>query len=181
MRLKELCASLLNERAGHVDEVNVFDFDDTLVRTKSFIYVTNVDGSTLKLTPGEYAKYVGRKGDSFDFSEFERVNEPMPINHMLLKLRFAIRNLGAENVFILTARGVAEPIRRFLESVGVEGIRIVALGSSDPQAKAEVIRREVTSRSVSTVKFYDDSAKNVAAVKRLRYELPGVQVLSFKV
>jgi hypothetical protein len=165
-----------------VDEVNVFDFDDTLVKTKSHIYVTNKkDGTAVKLTPGQYAVYSAKSGDQFDFSDFEDVIEPEPIHHMLMKLKYSVRKLGEENVFILTARGSSGPIRRFLDAEGVGGIRIIALGSGDPQAKAEVIRKEIESRGVKIIKFYDDSPKNVAAVKNLRNELPGVQVLSFKV
>ena len=37
-------------------KLRVFDFDDTLVKTTSFIYVTN-KGKTRKLTPGQYALY----------------------------------------------------------------------------------------------------------------------------
>ena len=35
-------------------KLRVFDFDDTLVKTTSFIYITN-NGKKLKLTPGQYA------------------------------------------------------------------------------------------------------------------------------
>jgi hypothetical protein len=103
---------------------------------------------------------------------------------MLLKLKYAIRNLGIDNVFILTARGVSGPISRFLEEFGVEGIRIVALGSSDPFMKADVIKDQILTRGVKLVKFFDDSAKNVSAVKSLRLdpEIPkDVQIISVKV
>jgi phosphoglycolate phosphatase-like HAD superfamily hydrolase len=36
-------------------KLRVFDFDDTLVKTTSFIYVTHADGKKQKLTPGQYA------------------------------------------------------------------------------------------------------------------------------
>jgi hypothetical protein len=45
---------------NEVDEskkLRVFDFDDTLVKTNSFIYVKHGDGKESKLTPGEYAIY----------------------------------------------------------------------------------------------------------------------------
>ena len=38
-------------------KLRVFDFDDTLVKTTSFIYVTN-NGKTRKLTPGQYVQYI---------------------------------------------------------------------------------------------------------------------------
>ena len=54
-------------------KLRVFDFDDTLVKTTSFIYVTN-KGKTRKLTPGQYAVYKEKPGDEFDFKDFERNN-----------------------------------------------------------------------------------------------------------
>lgn len=167
-----------------VAEVNVFDFDDTLVKTKSHIYLTTARGEQVALTPGEYAVYEPKPGDTFDYSDFERVSDPSPITHMLLKLRYAIRTLGIQNVFILTARGAAEPIRMFLEEMGISGIDVVALGNSDPYAKAEIIKDEILSRGVKLVKFYDDSYKNIAAVKALRHDedIPDdVQIISVKV
>jgi hypothetical protein len=167
-----------------VAEVNVFDFDDTLVKTKSHIYLTTVQGESIVLTPTEYAVYDSQPGDKFDYSDFEHVKSPSPIMHMLLKLRYAIRNLGSQNVFILTARGAADPIRMFLEEMGVSGVDIVALGTSDPQAKADVIRDEILTRGIKLVKFYDDSFKNIAAVKDLRNdpELPDdVQIIAVRV
>lgn len=164
--LRELCSSLLE--AAIPAEVNVFDFDDTLVHTTSHIYLTTRDGKNVKMTPAEYAVYDPQPGDEFDFSDFQQVVSPQPISHMILKLKYAMRNLGPDNVFILTARGAAEPIQRFLEGLGISGIRIVALGDSNPQRKADVIRDEILERNVQLVKFYDDSAKNIAAVRALR-------------
>ena len=164
--LKSLYGTLFE--AAAVAEINVFDFDDTLVRTKSFIYLTTQEGKLISLTPGEYAVYEARPGDSFDFSDFHDVKNPTPISHMLLKLQYSIRNLGPNNVFILTARGHAEPIKRFLSDMGIDDIDVVALGSSDPMDKANVIKDEILNRRVKLVKFFDDSAKNVSAVKALK-------------
>lgn len=178
-----LSLKVLLEGPG-VGEINVFDFDDTLVKTKSHIYLTTEKGEQIALTPAEYAIYEQKPGDTFDYSDFEQVKSPSPIVHMLLKLKYAIRNLGSENVFILTARGVADPIRMFLEEMGVSGIDIVALGNSDPYAKVDVIRDEILTRDVKIVKFFDDSFKNIAAVKDLRNDpsIPrDVQIIAVKI
>ena len=37
-------------------KLRVFDFDDTLVKTNSFVYVSN-SGKIQKLNPGQYAVY----------------------------------------------------------------------------------------------------------------------------
>ena len=43
-----IARSLFNESK----KLRVFDFDDTLVFTNSFIYVKSIDGREKKLTPG---------------------------------------------------------------------------------------------------------------------------------
>jgi predicted alpha-1,6-mannanase (GH76 family) len=68
----------------------------------------------------------------------------------------------------------------------VPKIRIYAIGDSDPQGKADVIRKEVLSRrgrgrQVGVVRFYDDSAKNVAAVADLQRELRPTKVIAVKI
>ena len=60
-------------------KLRIFDFDDTLVKTTSFVYVTHSDGKESKLTPGEYAVYQPKKDDKFDFTDFSNVNEPKEI------------------------------------------------------------------------------------------------------
>ena len=51
-------------------------------------------------------------------------------------------------------------------------------------AKADVIRSEILTRGVKLIKFFDDSLKNVAAVKALNRDptIPDdVQIMSIKV
>ena len=51
-------------------KLRVFDFDDTLVKSNSKVFVIN-KGKKKTLTPGEFAIYKQKPGDEFDFSEFE--------------------------------------------------------------------------------------------------------------
>ena len=181
-KLRDLYRTLLETAAP--SEVNIFDFDDTLVHTTSSIYLTTKEGKSLKLTSAEYAVYRPAEGDSIDYSDFELVDGAQPIAHMILKLQYAIRNLGLNNVFILTARSSSKPISRFLDGLGVSGIRVVALGSSNPQHKVDVIRDEIIKRGVQIVRFYDDSAKNVAAVLAMRQDptIPrSVQIIATRI
>ena len=178
-----LSLSVLLESAAAI-EINVFDFDDTLVKTKSKIYLVTQDGKHTSLTPAEFAMYESQPGDSFDFSDFQDVKQPTIMSHMLLKLKYAIRTLGSNNVFILTAREVALPIITFLEGVGISGIDVIALGNSDPLAKANNIKQQILARRIKLVRFYDDSIKNVAAVKALKRDISiprDVQIISIKV
>ena len=176
---------LLAEQDSRGSEIHVFDFDDTLVKTKSKIYLTSRDevGNEVKrsLTPREYAQHKRQHGDVFDYSDFEQVIEPEPVKPMMLNLMKSIRDSGIDNVFILTARGNSVPVREFLNSQGIPEIRIFAVGTSDPEAKANVIKDEVLSRDdISEVTFYDDAAKNIMAVRALRDNLRGIKNVKIK-
>ena len=70
---------LLRDLLNEDKKLRIFDFDDTLVKTKSFIFITHKDGKKSKLSPGEYAVYTPKQGDTFDFSDFNNVNEPEQI------------------------------------------------------------------------------------------------------
>jgi hypothetical protein len=179
--LKMRKKKLISESAVKSSEIHVFDFDDTLVKTGSMIHVTSGDGEEFSLSPRQYALYTPDSGDSFDFSDFEGLIDPQPMNNTLLKLKMAIRDVGVKNVFILTARGNPVPIKEFLNSQGIPDIRIFAVGSSNPQAKADVIKDEVLSRRIKRVYFYDDSVKNIMAVRALRQDLPDVEIVAVKV
>ena len=85
-------------------KLRVFDFDDTLVQTTSYIYVTHKDGRESKLTPGQYAIYKEKPGDKFDFRDFETVNNPIEIKAITKVLRDMLSGSGDRGVFILTAR-----------------------------------------------------------------------------
>ena len=63
-------------------KLRVFDFDDTLVFTNSFIYVKKPNGKELKLTPGEYAVYQEKPGEEYDFRDFYSVQEPQELKRI---------------------------------------------------------------------------------------------------
>jgi len=172
---------LILESIVKANEIHVFDFDDTLVNTGSMIHVTSEDGETFSLTPKQYAMYTPDPGDSFNFSDFEELIDARPVNNTMLKLKMAVRDVGVRNVFILSARGNSVPVREFLRSQGVPDIRVFAVGSSDPQAKADVIEDVVLSRKIKRVYFYDDSVKNIMAVRALRQDLPESEIIAVKV
>ena len=174
-----VCSRLLEESNRSL-EIHVFDFDDTLVRTNSKIKVEHNDGEVTFLSPREYAKYRREPGDVFDYSEFEEVIEPELVTSTFLRLKRAVKELGSDNVFILTARGNPEPVAEYLDSVGVSGVRVFAVGTSDPAAKANVIKDEVISKNIKRVYFYDDAMKNIEAVKKLRKILSGVSIITMR-
>ncbi len=155
-------------------KLRVFDFDDTLVKTKSNIYVTHKDDKKSKLTPGEYAVYEPKEGDKFDFSDFESVKHPQEIKGVTRLLKNIIR-VGGSDVVILTARAAYKPVKDYLKDVGIDNIFVVALADSDPQKKADWIEDKIKS-GVNDVFFIDDSHKNVAAVKALSKKYPNISL-----
>jgi len=157
-------------------KLRVFDFDDTLVKTKSLIRVTSGSGEKFELTSGEYAVYKPNAGDQFDYSDFDKLINPKEIR-WTGKILKSIVSAGSE-VVILTARGAQEPVKQFLEEAGIPPVEVIALGSSDPQKKVDYIDARIQKDSLTLVEFFDDSPKNVAAVKALSYKHPQVKIIS---
>jgi len=162
----------LNE-AGE-KKLRIFDFDDTLVKTKSNIYIKHKDGKESKLTPGEYAIYEPKDGDKFDFSDFEKVKQPQEIKGVTRLLKNIVR-VGGSEIVILTARAAYKPIKDYLSDIGLDKLFVVALADSDPQKKADWIEDKIKG-GVKDVFFIDDSHKNVAAVKALSKKYPNISL-----
>ena len=174
---------LLLEDKGKI--LSVFDFDDTLAKTDSWIYVKMPNGKEKKLDPAEFAVYRPKKDEEFDFRDFDRqLRNPRIIkkNVDLLKrqLEKAKRtSRGARKVTILTARALGAPVNHFFKTIGLD-VYTVALGSADPQHKADWIEKQIK-KGYETVYFMDDSVKNVSAVLRLKTKYPDVTIIAQKV
>lgn len=155
-------------------KLRVFDFDDTLVQTKSHIYITHRDGKKSTLTPGEYAVYEPKNGDKFDFSDFEKVKQPQEIKGVTRLLKNIVR-VGGSEIVILTARAAYKPIKDYLKDIGLDKLYVVALADSDPQKKADWIESKIKD-GVTDVFFIDDSHKNVSAVQSLSKKYPNISL-----
>lgn len=150
-------------------KLRIFDFDDTLVKTTSFIYITHSDGNKSKLTPGQYAVYNERPGDVYDFKDFESVKNPEEITKITNILKNIIRVSGGEGVYILTARAAYQPIKNYLKDIGINSnkVFVVALGSNNPKDKADWIEKKIDNDGYDDIYFADDSEKNVEAAKQM--------------
>jgi hypothetical protein len=164
----------LQEAEGN-KKLRVFDFDDTLVKTKSHIYITHSDGKKSKLTPGEYAVYEPKDGDQYDFSDFEQVKQPQEIKGVTKLLKTVAKAEGERKVVILTARSAYKPVKDYLKDIGLDGIYVVALASNDPQHKADWIEDKIK-RGYNDVFFIDDSHKNIVAVNKLKDKYPNIKM-----
>lgn len=156
-------------------KLRVFDFDDTLVKTNSFVYVKHSDDKESKLTPGEYAVYEPKSGDQFDFSDFQKVSQPQEIKGITKLLKTIVDKEGERKIVILTARSAYKPVKDYLRDIGLGDIYVVALGDSDPQKKADWIEEKIKS-GYKDVFFIDDSHKNVNAVKQLKNKYPDIKM-----
>ena len=167
-------------------KLRVFDFDDTLFTSDSKIIVKNEDGSSREMTPEVFATYKAKKGETFDFSQFEQVPNPKPAK-MLGVLDAIVKERGGEGASILTARPqtAAKAIKGVLEQrYGKEvanKIKIKGVQSSDPQDKARWIAREAIKGGFGNVYFADDSQKNVDAVGDVLNKTQGIIGRSQKV
>ena len=151
-------------------KLRVFDFDDTLVFTNSFIYVKSIDGKEKKLTPGEYALYKEKPGEEYDFRDFYSVQEPKELKRMTKVLRRVIDKNKGQGVFILTARpqAVEKHVQQYLKDIGInQRIPVVGLQSNDPKSKSDWVEKKIDSEEYDDVYFADDSIKNVNQMKKM--------------
>ncbi len=155
-------------------KLRVFDFDDTLVKSNSKVYVIN-KGKKKTLTPGQFAIYKQKSGDEFDFSDFDKVIEPKQIKSMFKVFKNIYKASGSRRLTILTARAAYKPVRQFLKDVGFTDVYVVALGDANPQKKANWIQSQIQ-KGYNDILFLDDSPKNVKAVKKLKQKYPNIKM-----
>ncbi len=169
----------LEENKGE-KKLRVFDFDDTLVHVDATIHITHKDGTKSGLTPAEYAVYVPKEGDTFNFSEFSSViKKAKPLEDNIQDL-IKSYNDPAEKTTILTARLLGYPVKKYLkDEFGIEPY-VVGLGSSDPQDKARWIENQIK-KGYNDIEFRDDSKKNVDAVASLEDKYPEISIKSMLV
>ncbi len=153
-----------------VKKIRVFDFDDTLARTKSNVLYTMPDGTTGKIDAATFAKEAANmeaEGAQWDFSEFSKVMEGRK-GPLLDVAKIIAEKRGTKDVFVLTARPAdsARPIKEFLASMGLDIplANITGLGDGAPEAKAGWIMGKAA-EGYNDFYFADDHTGNVKAVK----------------
>ena len=177
MNKKEFIAKVFENESKVIVEakvLRVFDFDDTLATTVSYIYVKHKDGTESKLDPGQYAVYKQKSGDTFDFRDFNKMlNKPKLIkkNYNLLK---RMLDNPQKKVTILTARGLAYPVTKYFRDLGLD-VYVVALNSNNPKDKSNWIEKHIK-KGYTDIAFMDDSKKNIDAVNRLKSKYPNVRI-----
>ena len=155
-------------------KLRVFDFDDTLVKSNSKVYVNN-NGAKTTLSPGQVAVYKKKSGDEFDFSDFDKVIQPKQIKAMFNVFRNIYKASGSRRLTVLTARAAYKPVRKFLKDSGYSDVYVIALGDANPQRKSDWIQSQIE-RGYDDILFLDDSPKNVSAVKKLKSKYPNIKM-----
>ena len=147
----------------------IFDFDDTLAHSGANVIVKHKDGSEETLSSADFATYVEKPGDDFDFSEFD-VYPPAGkmIKSTFGTLQSAISTAGVQNVVILTARRETKPVIAFLKDQGLSaGIDVVGTGSSNPSSKAQYVSSRLKDGAYTEVHVYEDSSANINAIESM--------------
>lgn len=134
------------------------------------------------LTSHEYATYTPEEGEVFDYEQFHVYPpQPEPIYKTTSALKKSVSNEGIKNVVILTARANPEPVEQVLKDFGMPAVEILAVGSSNPEHKADEVERLVNERNYERVVVYEDSSANIAAIRRRVKPLLGNSFRAFKV
>ena len=148
--------------------LHIFDFDDTLIKSDSSVRITHADKKVSVMSSEQYAKYKEKPGDVFDFSEFDTY--PLGaeiIEPVFNQLKSSINRDGIESTIILTARSNPEPVSRFLLDNGIEGIKVVAVGSSNPLDKALYIMSKLKEEDTDLVRVFEDNVKNIREIRKM--------------
>jgi len=153
--------------------ISVFDFDDTLAKTKEKVIVNKRDGSTVEISASEFAQQAANleaDGAAFDFTNFEKVADGTskgPLADLALKRQ---DKFGSKDIFVLTARPQvsASAIKTFLDGIGLNlplG-NITGLADGTPGAKGRWVASKAA-EGYNDFYFADDAVKNVKAVKEV--------------
>ena len=144
----------------------VFDFDDTLAVTDCKVKVVSSKKQYV-LTPAEFNEWKLAKDEFYDFSDFEKLINPVGLETLKLA-----KQVNDENhaVYILTARsGMSKnPIRVWLAMHGISVKEIHCVGGKNANIAKE--KRTVLMTIIENhdkTYFYDDCRENIEIVQDL--------------
>ncbi len=168
-------------------KINIFDVDDTLVVTKAKIKITDHEnGETYEITPKEFNEYEKNPNHELDFSDFSnlRILKAGKIIDWVFDILKGTMKKG-KRVGIITARGDAEMIYKFLihHGVDVNPKYIFAIndpkqgfyGNSIAERKKEAFRR-LMALGFQDFTFFDDDKENIRLADELDKETPNIKL-----
>ena len=164
---------LASKKSPKPKGISIFDFDDTLAKTKEKVIVNMADGSVKEISAAEFAKEAGNlteAGATFDFSNFENVSLDTAEGPLADLARKRQGKFGSGDIFVLTARpnSAGPAIQQFLKSIGINIplSNITGLADGSPQAKVDFVLNK-TAEGYNDFYFADDSFANVEAVSQI--------------
>ena len=153
--------------------ISVFDFDDTLAKTKEKVIVNMPGGEVMEISASDFAKNAGdlqNQGAEFDFSNFENVSSDTQQGPLADLARKRQGKFGSGDIFVLTARpnSAGPAIKQFLENIGINIPleNITGLEDGSPQAKVDWVLNK-TAEGYNDFYFADDSLANVEGVRQV--------------
>jgi hypothetical protein len=164
--VKEELENFLAEVLG-ARSLFIFDFDDTIARTDSKVFLTR-DGEKIVMDSPTFAKYEYQEGDELDFSDFNRVSADI-IPQTLAILDDAMEK--GHKVAVVTARssGAAEGIKAFFRQNGIQPPDIYTTAGSE--GKPPVLRDLLEQGTYGRVIVYEDCRKNIESLKPVADEM----------
>lgn len=138
----------------------IFDFDDTLAITDSRVRVIR-NGQDFWMTSREFAHFpFNPDTDELDFGDFARAEGTL-IKDTIEIMQQSI--LDGADVYIVTARSLAEPVREFLEQQIGNAPPVVATAGS--AGKVPWLENKLNSGDYDRVVVFEDCEKNIRALK----------------
>jgi hypothetical protein len=165
---------ILNEVKGR-KILHIYDFDDTLVKTNTSVGIIDAEGNKQVLSSHEFALYKLKPGEKYDFSEFDAmIKGSQPILKNIKAISQSLNDPSVKTT-VLTARRLAFPVMKHLRDKYGVNVYVVGVAGSNPELKADWIENQVQ-KGYKTIKFVDDSQKNLDAVERRLEKYPDIDL-----
>ena len=141
-------------------DLYIFDFDDTLAITDSQVRVIR-NGTDIFMSSREFAKFpYDPKTDELDFGDFGRASGTL-IKDTIIIMNELIAN--GEDVHIVTARSIAEPVKDWLETEIPKVPPIVPTSGSS--GKRPWLLKKLKENNYDRVVVYEDCTHNIRDLK----------------
>jgi len=185
----------MNIFESKVASLTIFDIDDTLFMTDTYVHVIKGGKRIKSLTPAEFNVYKVRNGESLDFSDFRSADvfakTAKPIATVFKTAKSIISRFSAfanKKIVIVTARGDLDDKHVFLDTFKKYGFDIDKVhvhragnigGGSSAENKKVVIRKLIQDGNYEMVRLFDDAKSNLDALHDLESEFPNIKFETF--
>ena len=160
-----------------MNNLSVFDLDETLFKTSAKVHVLKDGKIKRKLNNQEFNSYIPQEGETFDFLEFTSADlflkTSIPIRPMIGRLREKIRQ--GNQIRILTARKDFDKKEIFLKALKVHGInpnhihvdRAGNIPGPSHKSKEIFFKKYFNIKEFKVIEFFDDHEENLKTFKGL--------------